>query len=79
MSPSSSMGVSNTSPEIITRAGKPVSVILPIRAYKKLLFKKLLDRLEDAEDAACLKKARRKPLSFRPMADYLAERRDVRV
>ena len=68
------MGRLVNEPEIITRAGKPVSVILPIRAYKKLL-----DRLEDAEDAACLKKARRKPLSFRPMADYLAERRDVRV
>ena len=68
------MGRLVNEPEIITRAGKPVSVILPIRAYKKLL-----DRLEDAEDAACLKKARSKPLSFRPMADYLAERRDVRV
>lgn len=68
------MGRLVNEPEIITRAGKPVSVILPIRAYKKLL-----DRLEDAEDAACLKKARRKPLSFRPMADYLAERRNVRV
>ena len=37
-------------PEIVTRAGKAVSVILPLKDYQKLL-----DRLEDAEDTACLK------------------------
>jgi len=57
-------------PEIITRAGKPVSVILPIKDYQKLL-----NRLEDAEDVACLKKARSKPLAFRQLADYLADRK----
>lgn len=56
-------------PEIITRAGKPVSVILPIKEYEALL-----ERLEDAEDAAYLKKARSKDLSFRPLSSYLAER-----
>ena len=56
-------------PEIITRGGKPVSVILPIAEYERLLR-----RLEDAEDAACLKSARSKPMSFRPLGDYLAER-----
>ena len=61
-------------PEVITRAGKPVSVILPIGAYQKLL-----DRLEDAEDAACLKQSRSKPLVFRPLADYLAARSAGRV
>ena len=61
-------------PEVITRAGKPVSVILPIRTYQKLL-----DRLEDAEDAACLKNARSKPLEFRPLAEYIAERTAGRV
>ena len=61
-------------PEMITRGGKPVSVILPIKEYQALL-----DRLEDAEDVAYLKKAKTKPLTFRPFADYLADRRKARV
>ena len=55
-------------PEIVTRRGKPVSVILPIKDYKELL-----ERVEDAEDIAGLKRARRKPLHYRPLEDYLAE------
>ncbi len=61
-------------PEIVTRKGKPVSVILPIKDYQVIL-----ERLEDAEDAAYMKKVRTKPLSFRPFADYLADRRKSRV
>jgi len=57
-------------PEIVTRNGKPVSVIIPIKEYKELL-----ERVEDAEDIAWLKQARRKNLSYRPLEDYLAERR----
>jgi hypothetical protein len=57
-------------PEIITFKGKAISVILPIKQYEALL-----ERLEDAEDAACLKRARAKPLSFRPIKEYLAERK----
>jgi hypothetical protein len=57
-------------PEIITRKGKPVSVILPIKAYQKLL-----ERAEDADDVAWLKRARQKPLHYRPLEDYLAARR----
>jgi PHD/YefM family antitoxin component YafN of YafNO toxin-antitoxin module len=57
-------------PEIVTRKGKPVSVILPIKDYEELL-----ERLEDAEDVAGLKQARRKPLHYRPLAEYLAERK----
>ena len=55
-------------PEIVTKKGKPVSVILPIKEYEELL-----ERLEDAEDVAYLKKARRKPLHYRPLEDVLAE------
>jgi PHD/YefM family antitoxin component YafN of YafNO toxin-antitoxin module len=55
-------------PEIVTRKGKPVSVILPIKEYKELL-----ERVEDAEDIACLKKARRKKLQYRSLDDYLAK------
>jgi hypothetical protein len=57
-------------PEIVTRKGKPVSVILPIAAYEELL-----ERVEDAQDVAWLKRARQKPQHYRPLGDYLAERK----
>ena len=60
-------------PEIVTRKGKPVSVILPLKAYKELL-----ERLEDAEDLAWLKRARKAPLHYRPLEDYLAEKKPKR-
>ena len=60
--------------EIVTRKGRPVSVILPLKAYEAML-----ERLEEAEDIACLKAARTKKLSFRPFEDYLAGRRKSRV
>lgn len=56
-------------PEIVTRRGKPVSVILPIKDYEELL-----ERAEDASDIAWLKRARRKPLAYRSLEDYLAAR-----
>ena len=56
-------------PEIVTRKGKPVSVIIPIKDYEELL-----ERAEDTDDVARLKRARRKPLHYRPLEDYLAER-----
>ena len=55
-------------PEIVTRKGKPVSVILPIKAYNEMV-----ERLEDAEDVAWLKKARKRPFHFRPLEDVLAD------
>ena len=57
-------------PQIVTRKGKPVSVIIPIEDYKELL-----ERVEDADDIAWLKRARKKPLRYRPLEDYLAERK----
>jgi len=56
-------------PEIVTRRGKPVSVIIPIKDYEELL-----ERVEDAEDVTWLKRARRKPLHYRPLEQYLVER-----
>ncbi len=38
-------------PDVITRRSKPVSVILPIKEYQEML-----ERLEDAEEAAYLKR-----------------------
>ena len=58
-----------TEPEIVTHKGKPVSVILPIKDYEELL-----ERAEDAADVAWLKRARRQPLRYRPLAEYLADR-----
>ena len=55
-------------PEIVTRKGKPVSVIISIKNYEGLL-----DRVEDAEDVVWLKHARRKPLHYRALEEYLAE------
>lgn len=55
-------------PEIVTKKGKPVSVILPIKQYQEML-----ERLEDADDVAWLKKARRKKLHYRPLEDVLAD------
>jgi len=57
-------------PEIVTRKGKPVSVIIPIKDYEELL-----ERVEDADDVAGLKRARSKPLHYRPLEEYLAERK----
>ncbi len=55
-------------PEIITKKGKPVSVILPIKDYQEML-----ERLEDAEDVTYLKKARTKPLHYRSLENVLAD------
>ena len=57
-------------PEIVTRKGKPVSVIIPIKD-----FEELLERVEDAEDVVWLKRARKKSLHYRPLEDYLAARK----
>ena len=63
------MKATHHKPEIVTRNGKPVSVILPIKDYEELL-----ERAEDAEDVAWLKRARRKKLHYRPLEEYLAKR-----
>ncbi len=63
------MKATMSEPGIVTHKGKPVAVIIPIKDYKELL-----ERVEDTDDAAWLKNARRKPLHFRPIEDYLAER-----
>jgi prevent-host-death family protein len=62
------MRATNREPQIVTRNGKPVSVILPIKEYEELL-----ERAEDAEDVSWLKKARRRKLQYRPLEEYLAK------
>ena len=63
------MSSPNREPEIVTRKGKPVSVIIPIKDYEELL-----ERAEDVEDVAWLKRARKRKLNYRSLEDYLAER-----
>ena len=60
-------------PQIVTKQGKPVSVILPIDAYQELL-----ERAEDAADIAWLRKARRRPMHYRSLDHYLAARKAKR-
>ena len=62
------MKATQREPEIVTRNGKPVSVILPIKEYEELL-----ERAEDAEDVAWLKRARRRKLHYRPLEECLAK------
>jgi len=57
-------------PEIVTRNGKPVSVILPIKQHKELI-----ERAEDAEDVAWLKRMRKRPRRYRSLGEYLAGRK----
>ena len=62
------MKAANAEPEIVTRNGKPVSVILPIKKYQEMI-----ERLEDAKDVAWLKRARRKKFHFCPLEEVLAD------
>ena len=59
----------NREPEIVTKNGKPVSVIIPIKDYEELL-----ERAEDAGDIAWLKRARSKKRHYRPLEEYLVKR-----
>jgi prevent-host-death family protein len=64
------MKTMRTEPQIITRNGKAVSVIVPIERYEELL-----ERAEDASDLKWLKRARAGKLRYRPLEDYLSERK----
>jgi PHD/YefM family antitoxin component YafN of YafNO toxin-antitoxin module len=63
------MSTLNREPQIVTRNGKPGAVIVPIKDYEELL-----ERVEDAENVAWLKRARKKKLNYRPLEEYLAAR-----
>ena len=56
-------------PEVVTRKGKPVAVIIPIKDHGELL-----ERVEDTDDVTCIKRAHRQPPHYRPLEDHLAER-----
>lgn len=52
------------SPEVIYRNNKPVSVIIDLEEYKKIL-----ERLEDIEDLRFINKMKTKPLKFGKLDD----------
>ena len=64
------MKTTRAKPEIITRNGKAVSVIVPIKEYEELL-----ERAEDAHDLKWLQRARAGKLQYRPLGEYLSERK----
>lgn len=55
-------------PEIVLRNGKPAAVILDISDYRRIL-----ERLEDAEDLKELEAMRKRPLKFRSLDDFLKQ------
>jgi len=55
-------------PEIVTRDGKPVAVILDIDEYQEMF-----ERLEDMEDMRVLEEMRKKPLQFKKLNEFLEE------
>ena len=63
------MKAKRSKPEIIVRDGKASAVIIPIDEYRRML-----ERLEDAEDLKALTDMRKKPLKFKRLDDFLQER-----
>ena len=59
---------SSKNPEVIYRNNKPVSVIIDLEEYEKIL-----ERLDDIEDIAFIKEIKNKPLKFRKLDDFLIE------
>ncbi len=57
-------------PEMIYKGGKPTAVILPLAQYEELL-----ERVEDAADLKYLRKIRRQGTNFRPLDEYLKEKK----
>lgn len=55
-------------PEVVYRNNKPVSVILDIAEYNKML-----ERLEDVEDIKFIENLKSKQLKFRKLDDFLAD------
>ncbi len=64
------MKTSFAEPEIITRKGQA-----RLRDPADQAYQEMLERLEDAEDVAWLRKMRKKPLQYRPLSEYLADRK----
>jgi len=64
--------ISKIKPDFIYRNNKAVAAIIDID-----VFNEIIEKFEDDEDVAFLKKARNKTMEFRNFKDYLAERHNV--
>jgi len=53
-------------PQIVVKDGKPAAVILPLEQYRKML-----ERLDDADDLKALNLLKQKPLRFRTLDEFL--------
>jgi len=64
--------MSKFKPAFIYRDNKAVAAIIDID-----VFDEIIEKLEDEEDIAYLKSARKETLNYRKFTDYLSERRNV--
>lgn len=55
--------------QVIVKDGEPAAVILDIAEYRELL-----ERAEDADDLRILEQMRKRPLKFKKLSEFLAER-----
>lgn len=55
--------------QLVVKDGEPSAVILGIDEYREML-----ERPEDVEDLRLLERMRKRPLSFRKLEEFLAER-----
>jgi PHD/YefM family antitoxin component YafN of YafNO toxin-antitoxin module len=62
------MGRRKRKPQFVVEDGEPTAVIIDIGEYEELL-----ERLEEDEDLAALREMRSKPLTFRPISEFLDE------
>jgi hypothetical protein len=59
-------------PDVIMRDSKPISVIVPIQHYRKLL-----EQPEDGEDLLYLDRLNKKSVQFRPSDSHLARTKHI--
>lgn len=62
--------VSESQPQIVLHNGRPSAVILDIKVYERML-----ERLEEKDDLEALAAMRKKPMKFRHLGEFLAERK----
>ena len=55
-------------PQVVAKDGEPVAVIIDIDEYRALL-----EKLDDADDIACLKAIAGRKLRFRKLSDFVSE------
>ncbi|NLO18304.1 MAG: hypothetical protein GX121_00245 [Ignavibacteria bacterium] len=62
--------ISKIKPDYIYRDNKIIAAVIDI-------FNEILEKIEDDEDIAYLKEARKRQLNFRKFSDYVDEKQDI--